>query len=200
MKIVLASGNRNKIKEIKRILEAIGCDTEVLSLTDIGFHGDIIEDGATFDENALIKARTVAQLGYIGIGDDSGLCVDCLNGAPGIYSARYAGEPCDDERNNQKLLDEIEKTGSDRKARFVCTLACALPSGASFTVRGECEGEILNASQGEGGFGYDPLFRPCGFDKTFAQLTMDEKNAISHRGRALRAFAEAFPVFIKNNT
>lgn len=197
MKILLASSNQNKIKEIRGILaKATGSPVEVLSLSDVGFHDEIVEDGATFEENALIKARTAASLGYFGIGDDSGLCVDALEGAPGIYSARYAGEPCDDEKNNKKLLAALENCPEEKRtARFVCTLACVSPDGDSFTVRGECEGEILRAPCGSGGFGYDPLFRPAGFDKTFSELSFEEKNAISHRGRALRAFAEAFASF-----
>ena len=197
MKILLASSNKNKIKEIRGILaKAIGSPVEVLSLSDVGFHDEIVEDGATFEENALIKARTAASLGYFGIGDDSGLCVDVLEGAPGIYSARYAGEPCDDEKNNIKLLAALENCPDEKRtARFVCTLACVSPDGDSFTVRGECEGVILRAPCGSGGFGYDPLFRPAGFDKTFSELSFEEKNAISHRGRALRAFAEAFASF-----
>lgn len=193
MKILLASSNRNKIREIRSIL---GDESEILSLSDIGFDREIVENGATFEENALIKARAAASLGYIGIGDDSGLCVDALGGAPGVYSARYAGEPCDDRKNNEKLLSEMERIPDEcRTARFVCVLACAFPDGESFTVRGEYGGRILRSPAGEGGFGYDPLFLPDGFSQTFSQLGFDEKNAVSHRGRALKAFAEAFPAY-----
>ncbi|MBO7740706.1 MAG: XTP/dITP diphosphatase [Clostridia bacterium] len=200
MKIVLASNNQKKIKEIKSILARIGCEHEVLSLDAIGFHDEIIEDGSTFEENALIKARTVSKLGYIGIADDSGLCVDALNGEPGIYSARYAGEPCDDAKNNEKILKSLEgKEDPERGAAFVSVIACTLPNGKHFTVRGECKGKMLKAPQGDSGFGYDPLFMPEGFDKTFAELSFDEKNGISHRGRALEAFARLFPAFISEN-
>ena len=200
MKIVLASNNQKKIKEIKSILTRIGCEYEVLSLDAIGFHNEIIEDGSSFEENALIKARTVSALGYIGIADDSGLCVNALNGEPGIYSARYAGEPCDDQKNNEKILSALEgKEDPERGAAFVSVIACTLPNGKHFTVRGECKGKMLKAPQGESGFGYDPLFMPEGFDKTFAELSFDEKNGISHRGRALEAFAKIFPTFIREN-
>jgi len=200
MKIVLASNNQKKIKEIKSILTRIGCEYEVLSLDAIDFHNEIVEDGSTFEENALIKARTVSSLGYIGIADDSGLCVDALNGEPGIYSARYAGEPCDDQKNNEKILHALKGIEDpQRSAAFVSVIACTLPNGKHFTVRGECKGKMLKASQGDSGFGYDPLFMPEGFDKTFAELSFDEKNSISHRGRALEAFAKVFPAFISEN-
>lgn len=201
MKIVLASNNKNKIREIKSILNKIGCQIDVLSLSDIGYHDEIVEDGNTFEENALIKARAVSSLGYIGIADDSGLCVDALNGAPGIYSARYAGEPCDHQKNNEKILAALKDVEDPhRRAAFVSVIACSLPDGKSFTVRGECKGKMLKEYAGDGGFGYDPLFMPDGFEKTFAQLSFDEKNSVSHRGRALEAFAEHFPDFLKENT
>lgn len=201
MNLVLASNNKHKIQEIKSILLKNGCDVNVLSLADIGYFDEIVEDGTTFEENALIKARTVAALGYIGIADDSGLCVDALGGAPGIYSARYAGEPCDHAKNNEKLLKALDgKKKEERSAAFVSVIACACPDGAYFTVRGECRGEMLEALQGEGGFGYDPLFRPDGYTVTFAELSFDEKNTISHRAKALAAFADTFPSFMKEHS
>ena len=134
------------------------------------------------------------------LADDSGIAVDALNGEPGIYSARYAGEPCDDQKNNEKILSALEgKEDPERGAAFVSVIACTLPNGKHFTVRGECKGKMLKAPQGESGFGYDPLFMPKGFDKTFAELSFDEKNGISHRGRALEAFAKIFPTFIREN-
>ena len=127
MKIVLASNNQKKIKEIKSILTRIGCEYDVLSLDAIDFHDEIIEDGTSFEENALIKARTVSALGYIGIADDSGLCVDALNGEPGIYSARYAGEPCDDLKNNEKILSALNGIEDPaRSASFVSVIACSM--------------------------------------------------------------------------
>ena len=201
MKLVLASNNKHKIEEIMSILEKNGTNAEVLSMNDVGYTDEIIEDGNTFEENALIKARTIAALGYIAIADDSGLCVDALNGAPGIYSARYAGEPCDHQKNNEKILKALEgKVGAERSAAFVSTIACCLPNGEFFTVVGECRGEMLEALHGNGGFGYDPLFRPDGYEVTFAELSFDEKNRISHRARALEAFAKSFPAFLKEHT
>ena len=201
MKIVLASNNQNKINEIKSILDRVVNGVEVLSLKEIGFYDEIVEDADTFEGNALIKARTVADLGYIGIADDSGLCVDALGGAPGVYSARYAGEPCDHQKNNEKILSALAgKEDPERSAAFVSVIACVLPNGKSFTVKGECKGKMLKALQGNGGFGYDPLFMPEGFDKTFAELSFDEKNSISHRRKSIDAFAERFGAFIQENT
>lgn len=191
MEIVLASRNKKKIAELQTLLAESLADVRVLSLDDIGFFDDIEEDGATFEENAMIKAKAVAERGYIGVGDDSGLTVNALGGAPGIYSARYAGDHGNDAQNNEKLLRELSDK-NDRSAAFVSVVACALPGGESFTVRGECRGEILKEYRGEGGFGYDPLFYYPALKKSFAELTMAEKNEISHRGIAMRAFAKKF--------
>ena len=191
MEIVLASRNNKKIAELQALLSEFLPDIKVLSLDDIGFSGDIIEDGESFEENAMIKAKAVAERGYIGVGDDSGLSVNSLGGAPGIYSARYAGEHGDDEANNQKLLSELQGK-SDRSGAFVSVVACAMPSGECFCVRGECSGIILTEYKGDGGFGYDPLFYYEELGKTFAELTMEQKNEISHRGKAMRAFASEF--------
>ena len=175
----------------------LGDGIKVLSLDDIGFSGDIDENGDTFEENAMIKARAVSALGYIGVGDDSGLAVNALGGAPGVYSARYAGEHGNDEANNEKLLSELSGN-ADRGAAFVCAVACAFPGGEKdFTVRGECKGEILFEYKGAGGFGYDPLFLYPPLGKTFAELSMSEKNDISHRGNAMRAFVERFALVLK---
>ena len=190
MDIVLASHNKKKITELEALLSASGFEgTKVLSLSDIGYEDDIIEDGDSFEANAMIKAKAPARAGIITVADDSGLCVDALNGAPGIYSARYSGEDANDVRNNEKLLSELSDK-SDRSAKFVSVVACVMPDGSSFTVRGECPGIILNAPRGENGFGYDPLFYIPSFEKTFAELSADEKNSISHRGVAMRAFAD----------
>ena len=211
MDIVLASRNKKKIAELEALLRELCGDVRVLSLDDIGYEGDIEEDGKTFEENAIIKASVPAAMGYIGVADDSGLCVEALGGAPGVYSARYSEEGSD-EANNQKLLSALE--GADnRKAKFVCTVACVVPdklglaspadvaAGAfaadraktavkAFTVRGECAGTITKAPDGDGGFGYDPLFLSHECGKTFACLTPEEKARVGHRGRAMRAFAE----------
>ena len=186
MKIVLASNNKHKIQELQAILAAeLGGDLEILSLSDIGFEGDIIEDGTTFEENAMLKARAVWSKGVIALADDSGLCVNALNGEPGILSARYAGEPSDTQKNNAKLLFEL-KNKMDRSAYFVCTFACIMPDGESFTVRGTVDGVILDEPRGNGGFGYDPLFLYEPLGKAFAELTKEEKHEVSHRGNALR--------------
>ncbi len=191
MKIVLASRNRHKIGELEALLGKYTSGIEVLSLDDIGFCGDIVEDGSTFEENAFIKASTIAKMGYIGVGDDSGLCVDALGGAPGVYSARYAGEHGDDAANNELLLRGLAQK-PDRGARFVCVIACVLPSDLNhgYFYRGETEGKIIDEYRGEGGFGYDPLFYVEEMKKTFAEMSADEKNSVSHRGRAVELFAK----------
>ena len=191
MKAVLASHNKHKIAELQRLLSQCVPGIELLSLSDVGLFGEIVEDGESFAENALIKARFAAASGYIGIGDDSGLCVDALGGAPGVFSARYAGEDGNDAANNQKLLSELEDK-DDRSARFVCTIACVFPNGDDqIVVTGESRGEILTDFRGDAGFGYDPLFYVRESGKTFAEMSGDEKNAISHRGRAIEKFAIA---------
>lgn len=192
MKIVLASRNKKKIGELRSILSQYIDGIEILSLDDVGIYGEIEEDGDTFEANALIKARVAATSGYIGVGDDSGLEVDALGGAPGVYSARYAGEHGDDEANNDLLLKNLEGK-SDRSARFVCCIACVFPESYGYepiVVRGNVEGEIICERRGEGGFGYDPLFYFPKFDKTLAEVTPEEKNQVSHRGNAIKAFAD----------
>jgi len=200
MKFVLASNNAKKISEMRRILEKIAPDVELLSLADVGYISDIEENGKTFVENALIKARVPASLGYIGIADDSGLAVDALGGAPGVYSARYAGEGHDDKANKAKLLRELEGVADeDRMAHFVCVIACVFPESygiSPIVCEGRCDGIITREERGDGGFGYDPLFYVPSEGATFAEIPPERKNEISHRGRALRAFAEAIaPLF-----
>ena len=192
MKIVFASGNRHKIEEFEAILKKHIPDIEIVSMKDVGIFDDIVEDGSTFEENAIIKASAVAKYGYIGVADDSGLSVDALGGAPGIYSARYAGEHGNDKKNNIKLLENM-KNIENRKGAFVCTIACVFPSNdthSDFCVRGECFGTITHEERGEGGFGYDPLFFVEKYNKTYAELTPDEKNNISHRAVATELFAK----------
>lgn len=191
MKIVLASRNKKKIKELEALLSEYIEGIEILSLDDVGIYGEIEENGESFAENALIKASAAAKSGYIGIGDDSGLQVDALGGAPGIYSARYAGDHGNDAANNTLLLKNLEGV-ENRNARFVCALACVFPDGTDpISVFGTAEGEIISEYRGEGGFGYDPLFYFPPLDKTFAELTAEEKNKISHRSNAIRLLAEA---------
>ena len=169
---------------------------EILSLDDVGILEDIEENGTTFEENALIKARVAAKSGYVGVADDSGLSVDALAGEPGVYSARYAAR-CDfagdhdDEGNNQCLLYNLRDVADeDRTGAYVCAVACVLPDGREFTVRGESRGRILREYRGTGGFGYDPLFYFDAFGKTFAEVSAAEKHSVSHRGAAIRNFAK----------
>ena len=194
MKIVLASRNAHKIKELYAFISPIDPSIEILSLDDIGYVGDIEENGTTYEENALTKARTAVEAGghrYAAIADDSGLSVDALDGAPGVYSARYAGGHGDDAANNALLLKNLAHLPeSERTARFVCCIALVYPDGREMTVRGETEGVIINEARGNGGFGYDPYFYYQPFGKTFAELSAEEKNAISHRGKAIAKVAE----------
>ena len=187
MKILLASHNKNKIAELEALLKTVCADAEVVSLSDIGFTGEIVEDGETFTENALIKARTGARLGYITVADDSGLMVDALGGAPGVYSARYAGEDGNTEKNNAKLLAAMRNVPKEKRtAHFVSVVACVFPDGREdIVVRGECPGRITRAPRGSGTFGYDPYFE---YENglTFAEMEGEAKNAVSHRARAMQ--------------
>ena len=190
MKIVLASRNAHKIKELQTLLSQYIEDIEILSLDDVGIFDEIEENGSTYLENALIKARVAASSGYIGMGDDSGLSVRALGGAPGVYSARYSGG--DYAANNALLLKNLEGV-SDRFADFVCTIACVFPDGREpICVEGRTQGVILESERGSEGFGYDPLFYYEPFGKTYAELTYDEKNSISHRFKAIERLAEEF--------
>lgn len=195
MKVILASQNKNKIREINAILEKF--DMNVISRDDAGLPDDeIVEDGKTFEENSLKKAAGIRKMivngGFLEfmkspiVADDSGLMVDSLDGAPGVYSARYAGEDCDQASNNAKLLKELEGVPYEKRtASFVTVITMLYPDGSKIVARGECPGHIALGLQGEGGFGYDPLFIPNGYDKTFSELGPDLKNQISHRARAL---------------
>ena len=192
MKFVLASSNKNKIKELKAILGTVMADAEIITIKEAGIDDDIVEDGETFAENALIKARVAASTGMIGIADDSGLTVEALGGEPGIYSARYAGDHGNDAANNAKLLKNMQGV-ENRRAAFVCNIACVFPDGSDpIVAEGMVHGEILDAPRGEGGFGYDPLFWSPALKKTLAEATPEEKNAISHRANALAEFARLF--------
>ena len=196
MKIVFASGNKHKIQDFSAIIRKYIPDIEILSMKDVGIFDDIVEDGVTFEENAMIKAKAVASHGYIGVGDDSGLTVEALGGAPGIYSARYAGEHGNDAANNAKLLDDL-RDKEDKSACFVCAFACVLPDGREFSVEGKADGVIIEKASGNGGFGYDPIFYLPSLGKTFADLSAEEKNRVSHRGLAVEAFAKKLCEFIK---
>ncbi|MGE5416233.1 MAG: XTP/dITP diphosphatase [Acidobacteriota bacterium] len=185
MQLILATRNQKKKRELQEIIADL--DLEVLSLDAFPNIPEVEEDGETFVENAIKKALIVAEhSGLFALADDSGLEVDAINGQPGVYSARFAGEPSDDERNNRKLLNLLQDVpDSERTARFKCVVAVAAPDGRVATAEGTCEGCIGYKTVGEGGFGYDPLFIPEGFDKTFAELGSAVKHSISHRGRAL---------------
>lgn len=184
-KLLLASRNRHKIEELQQMLAAL--NIEVISLDDVADMPVIEEDGKTFSENASKKARlTAMHTGFICLADDSGLMADSLGGQPGVYSARFAGEDADDQKNNCKLLQMLQGfDGEKRRARFVCVIAISDPQGNVQTVEGTCEGRIDYEERGAGGFGYDPLFIPEGYTRTFAELSREEKNRISHRGQAL---------------
>lgn len=185
MKIALATNNKHKLQEIKAILS--GCFDEILSLGDLGIDIEIEETGATLKENALIKARAIVELtGIPALADDTGLMVDALGGAPGVYSARYAGEAHDDKANRELLLENL-KSASDRSAHFGTVIAVCYPDGSYLTADGRVDGTITFEEKGEGGFGYDSLFFSPELGKTLAEATPEEKNSISHRGRALRA-------------
>lgn len=188
--IVLATRNEGKVKELRRILE--GFDIDLRSLNDFGPIPEAVEDGETFDDNAYKKALFTARiLGLPAIADDSGLAVEALDGAPGVYSARYAGEQATDEDNIRKLLKEMAGQ-TNRRAAFHCVISLAVPSGPALTYEGRCEGEITLEPAGSDGFGYDPVFLSDDLGKTFAQSSIEEKNQISHRGRALADMAAEF--------
>ena len=189
-KVIFATGNQGKMKEIREILGDL--DIELLSLKDAGIHVDIVEDGKTFEENAQIKAKTICDLtGEIVLADDSGLEIDYLNKEPGIYSARYMGEDTSYHIKNANLIERLEGvTDEKRTARFVCAIAAAFPDGTMKTVRAVMEGRIGYEESGENGFGYDPIFYLPEYGCTSAELSMEEKNKISHRGKALRAIKD----------
>ncbi|MCI8733268.1 MAG: XTP/dITP diphosphatase [Clostridia bacterium] len=188
MKIALATNNKHKLEEIRAILD--GCFEQLLSLSELGLDIEIEETGATLEENALIKAREIVRLtGMPALADDTGLMVDALGGAPGVYSARYAGEAHDDKSNRQLLLKNLENA-PDRSAHFGTVIAVCYPDGSYLTAEGRVDGKIIFEERGEGGFGYDSLFYSEEIGKTFAEATPEEKNSISHRGRALRAMLE----------
>lgn len=188
--IVFATGNEGKMREIRQIMK--GIHVELLSMKEAGIEADIVEDGESFAENAVIKAKAVAEkTNHIVLADDSGLEIDYLNKEPGIYSARYMGEDTSYDLKNANLLERLEGVPDEKRtARFVCAIAAAMPDGEVFTTVGIIEGRIGYEIEGENGFGYDPIFYLPEYGCTSAQLSEDEKNAISHRGRALAAMRE----------
>ncbi len=186
-KVIFATTNEGKMKEIREILQDL--EIELLSLKEAGLNPDIEENGETFEENAIIKAKTVMELtGEIVLADDSGLEVDYMEKAPGVYSARFMGEETSYDIKNQYIIDQLEKANeNERSARFVCAIACAFPDGEIVTRRATIEGTIARQISGENGFGYDPIFYIPEYGCTSADMTSEQKNEISHRGKALRA-------------
>ena len=189
-KLIFATSNEGKMKEVRSILEDLG--VEVLSMKEAGIYVDVVEDGSTFEENAIIKATAIQKIcGEIVLADDSGLEVDYLNKEPGIYSARYMGEDTSYSIKNKSLIERLEGVEGDaRSARFVCAIAAAFPDGSVEVTRGTIEGQIGYEEKGENGFGYDPIFYVPEYGCTTAELTMEQKNEASHRGKALRKMKE----------
>ena len=189
VQLVLATRNAKKLAELDRLLAGAGLDVEILGSDAFGDLPEIEETGSTFAENSLIKARAVStHTGLIAIADDSGLCVDALDGQPGIYSARWAGQGATDESNLDLVLEQIRDVEpAHRTAHFACAAALVLPSGEEYVVHGQVNGVLLTQRRGVGGFGYDPIFLPDGFDATTAEMTPEQKDAISHRGQAMRS-------------
>ena len=193
-KFVLATHNPGKLKEMSDILARFG--VEVVSPGDLGITVDVEETGTTFAENAMLNAKAICAAAKLpAIADDSGLCVDALNGGPGVYSARYGGEGLNDKGRYTLLLNNM-RGQTTRAAHFTCSIACAFPNGDTLTAEGRCDGTIAFAPMGEGGFGYDPVFFVPEKAKTFGQLTAEEKSTISHRGKALKSFAEKLETYL----
>jgi len=187
MKFVLATDNPGKIQEMREILPKLGI--EFLTRRDVGIYVDVEETGTTFKENALLKANAICALsGLPSIADDSGLIVDALGGAPGVYTSSFGGNVLTDSERCEYLLERLKNTEM-RRAKFVCTIVCVYPGGETISAQGECCGRIADAPAGSGGFGYDPVFIADGYDRTMAELSSEEKNALSHRGAALRYFS-----------
>ena len=200
MKLVLASDNKNKLREFRTLFENFG--VELISKAESGFTEEVEETGETFAENARIKAEAVMRAtGLAAIADDSGLCVDALGGAPGVHSARYTGNHADSDADRYNLLLRNLGGRDDRAARFVCSLCCAFPNGDVLEAEGYCYGRIAEECRGESGFGYDPIFicteEGCA-GKTFGEATAEEKDAVSHRGKSLRIFAEKLENYLKD--
>ena len=195
MKFVLATHNPGKLREMGEILRDLG--VEVVSPAALGIPVDVEETGTTFLENALLKAKAICRAANLpAIADDSGLCVDALNGAPGVYSARYGGEGLDDRGRCMLLLNSM-RGATTRAAHCSCAVACVFPNGDTLTAEGRCDGSIAYAPLGDGGFGYDPVFLLPGTGKTFGQLSQEEKSAVSHRGKALKEFAGKLETYLK---
>lgn len=190
--MIFATGNKDKVREVKMMLEESGVDLELVTMKEAGIDVEIIEDGKTFEENAIIKAKTIMEAsGEIAIADDSGLEVDYINKEPGVYSARYMGENTSYEEKNNNIIERVkDAVGDERSARFVCVIAVAFPDGEVLTTRGTIEGLISYEQRGTNGFGYDPIVYVPEYDMTTGEMEPQLKNSISHRGKALRAMVE----------
>ncbi len=199
IKIVLATNNAHKVSEFRSCLAQKGMEAEIITIKETGFEGEIIENADSFAGNAYIKAKALCDYtGLIAVADDSGLAVDALGGAPGVYSARYSGENATDESNIEKLLCELKGIEpKDRTARFVCAICVCRPDGETLYVSGESEGVIIDNLRGEGRFGYDPVFFYPPMNKTFAEMSSAEKNSVSHRGRAIEKLLQSKEFFEK---
>ncbi len=199
LKIVFATNNSHKISEFRSCLAQKGVEAEIVTIKETGFSGEIIENADSFKGNAYIKAKTLCDYtGLIAVADDSGLAVDALGGAPGVYSARYAGENATDAMNIEKLLDALKAVPQEgRTARFVCSICVCRPDGETLYVSGESEGIIIDELRGEGRFGYDPVFFYPPMNKTFAEMSSEEKNSVSHRGKAIEKLLESKDFFQK---
>jgi len=197
MKFVIATANPNKIKEMREILTDLGID--VVTREEMGIFIDVEETGTTFFENSLLKANAIMATSKMpAIADDSGLAVEALDGEPGVYSSSYGGENLSSHKRCEYLLDKMKDT-EHRKAKFICIINCVFPNGDLITAEGECLGSITHELRGTSGFGYDPVFKPNGFEKTMAELTPAEKNEISHRGKALSTFHEFLKSYNSGN-
>ena len=195
MKLILASNNAHKLREFREILSPLGI--EIIPQSEAGCHFEVDETGTTFEENAYLKAEAVtAATGLPAVADDSGLVVDALGGEPGIYSARYTGNHEDTDEDRTALVLKRMEGVEQRSARFVSCISCTFPNGDRIDTRGECEGHIQNEASGKNGFGYDPIFRPVGYARSTTEMTPDEKNAISHRGKSLREFYEKLKEYL----
>lgn len=205
-RIIFATGNQNKMREIREIMQGFQVDgenVEILSMKEAGVYAEIVEDGKTFAENAAIKAKAIAALtpGDFVMADDSGLEIDALNKEPGIYSARYLGEDTSYRIKNAKLMERLNGVPDEKRtARFVCAIATVLPDGTLLTTEGTIEGRIGYEEKGNNGFGYDPIFLVPPYIQTSAELTEEEKNAISHRGKALRSMREMIERYMNEGT
>jgi len=200
MRIIIATSNQHKLRELKKLLKDF--DVQLLSLIDFPDCPAVVEDGVSFAENALKKAHTICtHTGLLTIADDSGLEVDCLQGRPGIFSARYAGEGAGDRKNYEKLLQEMKCVAPEKRgARFRCVLALAAPSGKQGVAEGEYRGVIISEPRGENGFGYDPVFLDTASGLTFAEMPSEQKNQISHRARALQELVKILPDFLADSS